>query len=206
VGDQKPSDFGGGGAFEVSGEAAASAEPSKGAFDDPAPRQKLKAFDPERSLDDFDGPRPATGKGVNKLFAAINPVGKDMPKLGKAVSQALQQRDRTMDILNVGGMNLNGKQQAVGVGDDVPLAPMDAFPGVEAARTAGLRCRSALAVDDGSRRARLASEFPPRLPNRSSDDLVPPTGVAPGIEIAPGPSSTAGTRAATLSTGSRRTE
>ncbi len=57
-----------------------------------------------------------------------------------------------MDILNVGRMNMNGQQKAVGIGDDMPLAPMDALAGVEAARPAGLRRRCTLAVDDGSRR------------------------------------------------------
>jgi hypothetical protein len=45
VGNEKPGDFGGGGTFEFSGAAAASAEPSKGAFDDPA-EAKHRAFEP----------------------------------------------------------------------------------------------------------------------------------------------------------------
>ena len=84
MGDEKPSDFGGGGTLEVLGEAAASAEPGKGSFDDPAPGQELEAFDAGRPLDDLDGPRPAMGERVDELFAAINAVGKDMAQPGKA--------------------------------------------------------------------------------------------------------------------------
>jgi len=39
-----------------------------------------------------------------------------------------------MDILNIGGMNMDGQQEAVGIGDNVPLASIDAFARVKAAR------------------------------------------------------------------------
>ena len=93
-----------------------------------------------------------SGQGFNKLFAAVNPIGKDMLKPRKAVSQVLEQGDRAMDILNVRRMDMGCEQKAVRIGDDVPLAPMQAFAGIEATRPSGLRCRSSLAVDDGSRR------------------------------------------------------
>jgi hypothetical protein len=75
---------------------------------------------------------------IDELFAAINPIGKDMPQCGKAVVQALQQRDGAMDILNVSGMNAYSQQQAVGIGNDVALASVQALAGVKTAGTAGL--------------------------------------------------------------------
>src|ERR1700760_2009142 len=156
MGDEEPCDFGCGRTFEVLGEAAASTEPSEGAFDNPAPRQKLEAFDPLWSLDDLDRPRSAMGQCGDELIAAVDPVGKDMTQLREPASQPLQQGDGPMAILNVGGMNVDGEQKAVGVGDDVPLAPVDAFTGVEASRTAGLGLWRTLTVDDGGRRPRLA--------------------------------------------------
>src|SRR5689334_12393498 len=178
---QKPSHLGGGGAFEVFCEASASAEPCESALDDPAPGQELEPFDPGRSLDDLDGPR--AGECIDELFAAIDPIGKDVPQSGEAVVQALQQRNGAVDILNVGGMNVYCQQQAVGVGDDVALAPVQALAGVKAARTAGLRGRGRLAVDDASRRLRLAAELAPRPPNQGFDDPLPPAAVAPGVKI-----------------------
>ena len=163
MGDEKPGHFGSGGALEVPGEAPASAKPCKGTFNHPASGQELEAFDPERALDDLDGPRAAMGERVDQLLAAINPVGKDMPKLGKAISQAFQQRNGTMDILDVGGMNVNGQQQTIGISDDVPLAPMDALAGIKAACASGLGRRSTLAVDDGGSRLGLAPEQACRL-------------------------------------------
>ena len=52
-------------------------------------------------------------EGINELRATIDAVGKDMPEFGKAVSQALQQRYCTVNILNVGGMNVDGEQKAI---------------------------------------------------------------------------------------------
>jgi len=119
--DEKPCGFGGRRCFEVFGEAAASADPSEGAFDHPAPRLELEAFDAWRSFDNLDHPRSAMRDRGEQLFSAINPIGKDMAQLWKPASQLLQQHDRTMAILNVGGMDEDGEQKAVGVGDDSRL-------------------------------------------------------------------------------------
>jgi len=124
------------------------------------------------------------GESIDKLFATINPVGKDMPKPGKAIAQALQQGDSAMDILNIGGMNMDRQQETVSIGNNVPLASIDALAGIKAAWATGLRRRSTLAVDDGHSRFRLSSEFLPRLPDQGSDDPVPPASVPPSIKIA----------------------
>src|SRR5512137_628536 len=102
MGDQDPRDFGCGGFFEVLREAAASAEPGKGALDDPSPRQQLEAFDARRALDDLDRPWTAMGDRREELFAAVNPIGKDMAQLRKALPCSLQQGDRAMTVLDVG--------------------------------------------------------------------------------------------------------
>jgi hypothetical protein len=184
MGNEKPSNFGGWRSLEVSREAATSAEPCKGSFDDPAPRQELEAFDPKRPFDNLDVPSPAMGECVDELFAAIHPVGKDMFEPGKAISQAFQQGDGAMDILNVGGMNVDGQEETIGVGDDVSLASIDPLSGVKAAWATGLRRRSTLAIEDSRRRLGFTPEFASCLPNQSSDDPVPPAGVAPRVKIA----------------------
>src|SRR4051794_39560760 len=184
MGSEQPGELGGGRAFEVFGEAPTSSEPCKGALDDPAPGQELEAFDPGRSLDDLDCPRPAVRECVEELFAAINPIGEDMFKLWEAASQALQQRHSAMDVLNVGGMNIGRQQETVGVGNDMSLASMEALAGVESAWPAGLRRRCGLTIDNGSCRFGLSSEPSARLPNQGLDDLLPSTRIAPGVKIA----------------------
>lgn len=106
MGGEQPCKFSGGRTFEVFGEAPTSAEPCEGTLDDPASGQEPEALDPGRPLDDLNRPRSAMGECIDKLFAAITPIGKDVVKPWKAVSQALQQRNGTIDILNVGRMNM----------------------------------------------------------------------------------------------------
>jgi hypothetical protein len=80
-------------------------------------------------------------------------------------------------------MNVDGEQKAVGVGDDVPLSPVDALASVEASRASGLGRWRTLAVNDGCRRPRLAAKSATRPPNQRGDDSLPPTGIAPSVEV-----------------------
>src|SRR5258705_10246978 len=89
-----------------------------------------------------------------------------------------------MAVLNIGGMNVNDKPKAVGVGDDVPLTGVNTFAGIVASRTAGLGRRCALTVNDRCRWSGLASKLPAGLADQSSDDFLPPSGIAPSIKIA----------------------
>ena len=90
MGCEKPSYLRGGRSFEVFGETSTSAEPCECAFDDPAPGQELEAFDAGWPLDDLDCPGAAVGNCIDELFAAINPVGKDVPQLWEAIAQVFQ--------------------------------------------------------------------------------------------------------------------
>src|ERR1700741_1019192 len=89
-----------------------------------------------------------------------------------------------MAVLNIGGMDMDGKQKAIGVGDDMPLTPVNTFAGVVASWTAGLGRRRALAVNDRCRWSGLAPELPAGLPDQRCDDFLPPSGIAPSIKIA----------------------
>ena len=138
MGDEEPRRCAGDGSLEVLGEAATAAKPGKGALDDPSPRQELEAFDAGWALDDFDVPASAMRQGADQLVAAIDPIGKDMAQLGECGPQTLQQRDCTVDILDIGRVHEHGEQQTVRVGDNVALAPLHPFAGIEAAWTAAL--------------------------------------------------------------------
>lgn len=128
MGDEQPGELGGARAFEVFGETPASAEPCEGTLDNPAFGQELEAFNPERSLDDFDRRWSAAGECLDELFAAIDSIGKDVLKPWEAGSQVPQQGNGTMDILNVGGVNIGSQQEAVGVGHDWRLRPWRRLP------------------------------------------------------------------------------
>jgi hypothetical protein len=134
VGEKEPGGGTGGACFEVLGEASAAAEPGEAALDHPAAGQELKAFDAGRALDDLDRPGAAIGNRGLQLRAAIDAVGEDMGQLGEGLPQRMQQRHRAMRVLDIGWMHLGGEQEALGVSDDVALAPLDALGRINAAR------------------------------------------------------------------------
>src|SRR5207302_4660202 len=90
----------------------------------------------------------AIGDGVAQLVAAIDAVGEDMAQLGEGLPQRAQQGNRAVRILDVGFVHAHGEQEPLGVGDDMALAPLDAFAGVNPARAAAFGRRHALAVDN----------------------------------------------------------
>ena len=149
--NEEPSDFGCGCGFVVLGEAAASSEPSQGSLDDPSAGEKLEPFDAGRSFDNLDGPGTAMRDRIPQLLTPINPIGKNVVHRGERVSQPLQQRDRTMAILDVCRMNMNCEEKPVRIGHDMALAPVNALSRVVSAWPASMGRWRTLAVDDGRR-------------------------------------------------------
>src|SRR5580692_1803429 len=121
---------------------------------------------------------------IEKLLPTIDPVGKDVAQPRELHPYLLQQRYRAMAVLDVGRMNMNPEKEAIGIGHNMPLAAVDAFPRVVAARPPGLRGRRTLAVEHGGRRLRRASELFSRPPDQNADDPLPPTRIPPRIKIA----------------------
>src|SRR5271155_1407922 len=148
VGQEHPRRGAGDGGLEVLGEASAATEPSQAALHHPSPGQELEAFDASRTLDDLDRPRSAIGDSAAQLFAAIDAIGEDMTELGEAAAQRSQQRYSAVRILDIGFVHPHGEQEALRVSDDMALASLDAFAGVNPARAAAFGRRHALAVDN----------------------------------------------------------
>src|SRR3954468_4460471 len=185
MGNEDPCGFGCCGSFEVFGETSASAAPCQCPLDHPAPRQKLEAFDARWALYDFNSPRgSALRESVLELLAAVDAVSKDVSQLGKAAAQLLQQWNGAMAVLNIGWMDIDGEQKAIGVGDDMPLTPVNTFAGVVASWAPGVGRRCALAIDDPGGRCRLAPKFAAGLADQGFDNFLASPGIAPRIKIA----------------------
>src|SRR5438128_8110371 len=184
VGQEDPRGGAGNGGLEVLGETSAATEPSQAALHHPAPGQELEAFDTGRALNDFDRPRPAIGDGVEQLVAAIDAVGEDMAQLGEGLPQRAQQGNRAMRILDVGLVHAHREQEPLGVGDDMALAPLDAFAGVNPARAAAFGRRHALAVDNAGAGCEVSALLVAGPSDQPGIDPVPGAVVAPAIEIA----------------------
>src|SRR3546814_19036073 len=93
--------------------------------DGPSAGQQLEAFDALWALDDFDGPRPAVGEGLEQLLATIDAVGEYMAQSRPASAQRAHQRHGPVAVLHVGGVRQHGAPETHGIGDDMPLAPLD---------------------------------------------------------------------------------
>src|SRR5581483_10240300 len=104
IGKQDPGGSAGDRGLEVFSQAPAAAEPGKRALDHPPAGQQLEAFDAGRALDNLDRPGTAISNRGKQLLAAVDAIGEDMPKPGKALPQRAQQRHRAMRILDVGWM------------------------------------------------------------------------------------------------------
>ena len=81
-------------------------------------------------FDDFNGPWTAVREGIEKLLPTIDPIGKDVAQPRELHPYLLQQRYRAVAVLDVGWMHMNPEKEAIGVGYNVPLAAVDAFPRV----------------------------------------------------------------------------
>jgi len=90
-----------------------------------------------RPLHDLNRPWPAMGDHALKLVAAAMRAAKTCRSLGIPARPFLYQNGAKA-ILNIGGMNVDGKQKSVDVGDD--MAFTNTFARV-ASRSAGLGCR-----------------------------------------------------------------
>ena len=65
-------------------------------------------------------------------LAGIAAVGEDALDEGETPPRSFQDALRPVAILDVGAVDLDREQPAVGVGQNVPLAPVDAFSGIVA--------------------------------------------------------------------------
>ena len=86
-----------------------------------------------------------------------------MSEVGIGLTQALQQRHRSVHVLNVGGMHQNVQNEPVWIGNDVALATLDTLEGIKASWPTDLRCRHTLAIDHTGRWSGAAGLLPPVL-------------------------------------------
>src|SRR5215510_2957208 len=146
--ERDPGEFAGDGALEVFCEPSAAAEPSEGALDDPAAWLGLEGSDCLPTRDDLNLPGAHVGEGVEHLLPPVNAIGKDIAQLGEASCDHPQQWHGTMIVLHIGGVHLDGEEEAFRIGDDMALAALDPLGGIKPAWTATFCGLRGLTVDD----------------------------------------------------------
>ncbi len=143
----------------------------------------MKAFCAWWPLNDLDGPWPAISQRAQQLTAAVDAVSEDVAQPWEGAAQGVQQRDSAMTVLDIGRMHEHGEQEALCIGDDVPLAALDALAGIHAAWAATFRGWHALAVDDPGRGDCTAPRRLARLGHQAVVHPMPGAIVAPPIEV-----------------------
>ena len=116
------------------GEAPTAAQPTEGAFDDPALGQHHEPLGGIGALDDFQVPGPELANrrcGGGPLVAAI---GEHPHDKGKEAADLFEDWQRPIAILNIGGLDVGRQDQAERVDDDVAFLAFDLFTSVVARR------------------------------------------------------------------------
>src|SRR5437870_13480757 len=96
--------------LEIFREPPAAVEPSNCPLDHPSPRLRLECTNALGACDYLNGPLPALRERFEQLLSAVDAVSKDVTQLGKDEADIFQQRYRAVDVLDIGGMHLHGKQ------------------------------------------------------------------------------------------------
>ena len=116
-------------ALVVSGQPAAAADPGEGSLDYPALREDDEAV-PIAAADDLQFPEPSAGDGRLHLLPLVARIADDALDKREGSARLAQERLCAVAILHAGRMDVNGKQQAERVGQDVALAANDLLTGI----------------------------------------------------------------------------
>jgi hypothetical protein len=110
--------------------------------------ESLEAFGGIGSLDDFDGPLAGAGRRGLEFVPGLAAIGEDMAQPRQAPDDFGRPQRGTIAILDIGGMDHDVNQIALGVGKDMALASLDLLAGIAASGPTGFRGFGALAIDD----------------------------------------------------------
>ena len=94
----------------------------------------------------------------------------------------LDDQNRTVAILDIGGVHLGTDQQTASIGHNMSLAPFDLLGGIVTLRSTALGRLDRLAVDDPGRRAGFAPSDFPGLQQKLINALEE-TGISPFIKM-----------------------
>src|SRR5713101_4946129 len=182
--------------LEILRQAAVAIEPSQGPFDDPTPRQQLKADSVSGTFDDLDGPVAEFGESFGQVGTVVDTVGEEMAQPGKQLVDGLDDKLGPIAILDIGGVHLGPDQQTGSIGHNVTLTAFDLLgriPRVAAlprprtgstARPTALGGLDRLTVDDPGRWARFTARRFAGLQQQRKIDLLKQAVVSPIVEIA----------------------
>ena len=129
-------------------------QPTESSFHDPALGQNLEAFRNVAALDDLQINLAVTGKIRDFSFqlSGIASVGPNPLQPAVAVAQCGKQQSCPVTILNVCGGDLQVKDEAERIYQNVSLSSCNFLTRIKATKSGLVSCANALAVEDRSSR------------------------------------------------------
>jgi hypothetical protein len=98
--------------FDMLGEASASSEPCESSFNDPSLRQDDKTLGGVGALDDVELPVSDQSDSVRGRLALVTTVSEDLPDEGKEPTGFDKNRQRSIPVLDAGGLDLTDQDHA----------------------------------------------------------------------------------------------
>ena len=124
---------GSGVAFEVAGQSAVTTDPCEGSFHDPSFWQNDEAME-IRSFDDIDFPTSRACNDLRHFRSLISGIGENALDKREPAARILQQGERAVAVLDIGGQNAHAEQEAERIDEDMALAARDLLARVEPLR------------------------------------------------------------------------
>lgn len=167
------------------GEASISIQQSQRSLDYPAAGKHLEALRGVRSFDDFDGRIADPAQSISEFVTSIATIREYVAQPKEASDDFGGHQRRAVAVLNIGGMQYGMDEIAIGVGQDVPLAPFDFLAGLIGARTAAFRGFHALTIHHASAGRSLTTVCFACCHQQGVVDRQPQPIVAPEVEPVP---------------------
>ena len=171
MGDQQPGLGALDGFLPILCQTTATTEPCEGAFHDPSAWQNLEALGGVGALDDLQRPASEAHEGAPQLRSGIAAVREHVAQFRSLAAEPGKDPERTVTILNVGGMNLACDQVAAGVSDDMAFSSVDPLARIVAGKGRVFRGFHALTVDNTGCRLHIASCREARVRDQVAIDL-----------------------------------
>ena len=115
--------------FVVPDEASALHDPGESTFHEPAPADNDEAFHPGHAANDLEDDMGLILRPGDQP-SGVAAVREDAFEEGKAAPGSLEDALRPVAVLDVGAVDLDREQPAVGIRQNMTLAPVDALSGV----------------------------------------------------------------------------
>lgn len=161
-------------------------DPCKWSFDDPSSCDHNKTFYIISTFDAFDYRAIDFRQCFFQLLDRVTVIGKNMTDAGEACVCEIDNARRTIFVLNIYFLHDACAYVILYIGCDVPFAPPDLLPAVEAARSTRFCCPDALTINDSCHQFFITTTRPAREASECFVEKIKDPAITGSGEIIPG--------------------